>query len=81
MLSYRSVDISKALQLDELLAREELKYIIEKEVAKQTIKSWLEGYLKKICAASVSIAVDLLNRINLCRGFKYHIVHVKVGGF
>ena len=32
MLSYRSIDIRKALQLEELLAREELEYIIEEEV-------------------------------------------------
>ena len=52
MLSYRSVDIRKALQLEELLAREELEYIIEEEVAKQTIRSWLEGCLKRIRANS-----------------------------
>lgn len=55
MLSYRSVDIRKALQLEELLAREEFEYIIEEEVAKQTIRTWLEGCLKKIRAVSVSI--------------------------
>jgi sodium leak channel non-selective protein len=38
MLSYRSVDIRKSLQLEELLQREELEYIIEEEVAKQTYK-------------------------------------------
>lgn len=54
MLSYRSVDIRKALQLEELLAREEFEYIIEEEVAKQTIRTWLEGCLKKIRAVSVS---------------------------
>lgn len=48
MLSYRSVDIRKSLQLEELLAREELEYIIEEEVAKQTIRTWLEGCMKKI---------------------------------
>lgn len=48
MLSYRSVDIRKALQLEELMAREEFEYIIEEEVAKQTIRTWLEGCLKKI---------------------------------
>lgn len=48
MLSYRSVDIRKALQLEELLAREEFEYIIEEEVAKQTIRTWLESCLKKI---------------------------------
>jgi hypothetical protein len=64
MLSYRSVDIRKALQLEELLAREEFEYIIEEEVAKQTIRTWLEGCLKKIRATSVSIAVDLLKPIS-----------------
>lgn len=48
MLSYRSVDIRKSLQLEELLHREELEYIIEEEVAKQTIRSWLEGCLRRI---------------------------------
>ncbi|XP_026672772.1 sodium leak channel non-selective protein [Ceratina calcarata] len=51
MLSYRSVEIRKALQLEELLAREEFEYIIEEEVAKQTIRNWLEGCLKKIRAS------------------------------
>ncbi|VDO99098.1 unnamed protein product [Soboliphyme baturini] len=48
MLSYRSVDIRKHLQLEELLQREELEYIIEEEVAKQTIRSWLEKCLHRI---------------------------------
>ncbi|XP_066250989.1 sodium leak channel NALCN isoform X4 [Euwallacea similis] len=52
MLSYRSVDIRKALQLEELLAREEFEYAIEEEVAKQTIRTWLEGCLKKIRSTS-----------------------------
>lgn len=55
MLSYRSVDIRKALQLEELLAREEFEYIIEEEVAKQTIRTWLEGCLKKIRSVNVII--------------------------
>lgn len=54
MLSYRSVDIRKALQLEELLAREEFEYIIEEEVAKQTIRTWLEGCLKKIRAQNIA---------------------------
>lgn len=53
MLSYRSVDIRKALQLEELLAREEFEYIIEEEVAKQTIRTWLQGCLKKIRAVRI----------------------------
>ncbi|PIC33562.1 hypothetical protein B9Z55_013496 [Caenorhabditis nigoni] len=48
MLSYRSVDIRKFLQLEELLQREELEFIIEEEVAKQTIRTWLEGCLRKM---------------------------------
>ncbi|PIC12425.1 hypothetical protein B9Z55_028444 [Caenorhabditis nigoni] len=50
MLSYRSVDIRKNLQLEELLQREELEYIIEEEVAKHTIRQWLEHCLKNIKA-------------------------------
>ncbi|XP_045535960.1 sodium leak channel non-selective protein [Papilio machaon] len=50
MLSYRTVDIRKSLQMEELLAREEFEFLIEEEVAKQTIRTWLEGCLKKIRA-------------------------------
>ncbi|KAG5880434.1 hypothetical protein JTB14_030718 [Gonioctena quinquepunctata] len=59
MLSYRSVDIRKALQLEELLARKEFENIIEKEVAKQTIRTWLEGCLKKIRLANNSFIAGL----------------------
>lgn len=52
MLSYRTVDIRKSLQMEELLAREEFEFLIEEEVAKQTIRTWLEGCLKKIRANS-----------------------------
>lgn len=55
MLSYRSVDIRKALQLEELLAREEFEYLVEEEVAKMTIRTWLEGCLKKIRAQNASV--------------------------
>ncbi|KAK6025906.1 hypothetical protein OSTOST_08181, partial [Ostertagia ostertagi] len=48
MLSYRSGDIRKSLQLEELLQREELEYLIEEEVAKQTIRAWLESCLRRI---------------------------------
>lgn len=67
MLSYRSVDIRKALQLEELLAREEFEYLIEEEVAKQTIRTWLEGCLKKIRAqnANVSDAIQSTFILNL----------------
>ncbi|OXB79905.1 UNVERIFIED_CONTAM: hypothetical protein H355_000935 [Colinus virginianus] len=46
----RSVDIRKSLQLEELLAREQLEYTIEEEVAKQTIRMWLKKCLKRIRA-------------------------------
>lgn len=52
MLSYRSVDIRKSLQLEELMAREELEYSIEEEVAKDTIRLWLEKCLKRMRAVS-----------------------------
>ena len=44
MLSYRSrsVDIRKSLRFEELMQREELEFIIEEEVAKQTIRTVLE---------------------------------------
>ena len=53
MLSYRSVDIRKSLQLEELLAREELEYIIEEEVAKQTIRQWLDSCLKRMKTVNI----------------------------
>uniref|UniRef100_A0A915LC83 Ion transport domain-containing protein n=1 Tax=Meloidogyne javanica TaxID=6303 RepID=A0A915LC83_MELJA len=56
MLSYRSVDIRKSLQLEELLQREELEYIIEEEVAKQTIKTWLEFCLRQMPFDSATLA-------------------------
>uniref|UniRef100_A0A5S6QTC6 Ion transport domain-containing protein n=1 Tax=Trichuris muris TaxID=70415 RepID=A0A5S6QTC6_TRIMR len=48
MLSYRSVDIRKHLQLEELVQREELEYMIEEDVAKLTIRSWLEKCLRRM---------------------------------
>lgn len=54
MLSYRSVDIRKSLQLEELLAREQLEYTTEEEVAKQTIRMWLKKCLKRIRAVCLS---------------------------
>lgn len=63
MLSYRSVDIRKALQLEELLAREEFEYIIEEEVAKQTIRTWLQGCLKKIRAVKMNLSAAVSRRI------------------
>ena len=59
MLSYRSIDIRKALQLEELLAREELEYIIEEEVAKLTIRKWLDSCLKRIREKEQSLLASL----------------------
>eukprot|EP00095_Tigriopus_kingsejongensis_P008699 maker-scaffold483_size159862-snap-gene-0.43 protein:Tk08699 transcript:maker-scaffold483_size159862-snap-gene-0.43-mRNA-1 annotation:"hypothetical protein L798_10696" len=59
MLSYRSVDIRKALQLEELLAREELEYLIEEEVAKITIRNWLDGCLRRIRDKEQSLIAGL----------------------
>jgi len=59
MLSYRSVDIRKALQLEELLAREELEYIIEEEVAKLTIRKWLDECFKRIREKEQSLIAGL----------------------
>nr|XP_037877806.1 sodium leak channel non-selective protein isoform X4 [Bombyx mori] len=60
MLSYRTVDIRKSLQMEELLAREEFEFLIEEEVAKQTIRTWLEGCLKKIRANSSKQQTSLI---------------------
>ncbi|XP_074643734.1 sodium leak channel NALCN-like [Tubulanus polymorphus] len=64
MLSYRSVDIRKSLQLEELLAREELEYTIEEEVAKQTIRNWLDKCLKRIRARERSNIIGDLRATN-----------------
>ena len=58
MLSYRSVDIRKSLKLEELLAREELEYQIEEEVAKQTIRNWLDQCLRRIRERGKSTLAD-----------------------
>lgn len=58
MLAFRSVDIRKSLQLEDLLAREELEYTIEEEVAKQTIRNWLDKCLKRIRAVSEPTAAE-----------------------
>lgn len=74
MLSYRSVDIRKALQLEELLAREEFEYLVEEEVAKMTIRTWLEGCLKKIRAQNASVSIyNNRNWINLMT-YCYNII-------
>ena len=49
----------KALQLEELLAREELEFIIEEEVAKLTIRRWLDGCLKRIREKEQSLLASL----------------------
>lgn len=74
MLSYRSVDIRKALQLEELLAREEFEYIIEEEVAKQTIRTWLQGCLKKIRAVRIG---SLQNRVKKIIFFLFFSIFIE----
>ena len=64
MLAYRSVDIRKSLQFEELLAREELEYLIEEEVAKLTIRNWLNRCLKRIKAKDQSNVIKSLQRSN-----------------
>ncbi|XP_052214873.1 sodium leak channel NALCN-like isoform X2 [Dreissena polymorpha] len=64
MLSYRSVDIRKSLQLEELLAREDLEFSIEEEVAKQTIRNWLDKCLKRIRAKNHSNLILNLRAMN-----------------
>ena len=41
MIAYRSVDIRKSLQLEELIQREQLEQQIHEQVAKETIINWL----------------------------------------
>ena len=53
------MDIRKALQIEELLAREELEYIIEEEVAKLTIRKWLDSCLKRIREREQSLLSSL----------------------
>ncbi|CAF1925602.1 unnamed protein product [Rotaria magnacalcarata] len=64
MLAYRSVDIRKSLQFEELLAREELEYLIEEEVAKLTIRNWLNKCLKRIKAKDQTNVIKSLQRGN-----------------
>jgi sodium leak channel non-selective protein len=66
MLAYRSVDIRKSLQLEELLVREELEYTIEEEVAKQTIRNWLDKCLKRIRSVNIILSALLLHCLFLC---------------
>ena len=62
MLAYRSVDIRKSLQFEELLAREELEYLIEEEVAKLTIRNWLNKCLKRIKTNDQTTVIKNLQR-------------------
>ena len=64
MLSYRSVDIRKSLQLEELLQREELEYTIEEEVAKQTIRTWLEGCLRRMRNPTTHDSMSDISRLS-----------------
>ncbi|CAF3370121.1 unnamed protein product [Rotaria socialis] len=64
MLAYRSVDIRKSLQFEELLAREELEYLIEEEVAKLTIRNWLNKCLKRIKTKDQTNVIKNLQRSN-----------------
>lgn len=71
MLSYRTVDIRKALQMEELLAREEFEFLVEEEVAKQTIRTWLEGCLKKI-RANTSVSMQLCKYCSVCSSASFN---------
>jgi hypothetical protein len=64
MLAYRSVDIRKSLQFEELLGREELEYLIEEEVAKLTIRNWLNKCLKRIRTKDQTNVIKNLQRSN-----------------
>ncbi|KAK3094316.1 hypothetical protein FSP39_000242 [Pinctada imbricata] len=65
MLAYRSVeDICKSLQLEELVARRELEETIEEEVAKQTIRNWLDKCLKRIRAKEHTNLISNLRATN-----------------
>ena len=70
MLSYRSVDIRKSLKLEELLGREELEYQIEEEVAKLTIRNWLDGCLRRMRDRDKSSIVKSINKQNDIAIFK-----------
>lgn len=47
MLAYRSIDIRKSLQLEELIMRENLEIEIAEAVAKKTISDFLIKCVKK----------------------------------
>lgn len=48
ILAFNKIDISKSLQLEERLAREELESVILEEVATETIRRWLTEVLKRM---------------------------------
>ena len=80
MLAYRSVDIRKSLQFEQLLAREELEYLIEEEVAKQTIRTWLDRCLKRIRTVCFIYHyckdfLFIINKLNITRGIFYNYLH------
>lgn len=57
ILAYRSIDdISRSLQLEDLLAREELERSIEEEVAIQTIRNWFLSLKKEKVKTSRSFS-------------------------
>lgn len=70
MLSYRSVDIRKSLKLEELLAREELEYQIEEEVAKLTIRNWLDSCLRRMRQRGIITIQKSMNKQNDIAIFK-----------
>ncbi len=57
VLAYRTVDITKTLQLEELIAREDLEYAIEEEVARQTIATWIERCIFRKRQVSLNLIV------------------------
>lgn len=75
MLSYRSVDIRKSLKLEELLVREELEYQIEEEVAKITIRNWLNKCLKRIREKDHSNLIKSLQKQNDIAIFKEQYIN------
>ncbi|VVC97367.1 unnamed protein product [Leptidea sinapis] len=77
MLSYRTVDIRKSLQMEELLAREEFEFLIEEEVAKQTIRTWLEGCLKKIRANSSKQQTSLIAGLRKTNEQPFEMLNIK----
>lgn len=63
MLSYRSVDIRKSLQLEEFLVREELEVTIAEDVAKRVISDWLTNCVRRIKAVSMNTIAYMEHRV------------------